>query len=135
MAPPTPTSALDAMIARYERRLETVRRIRDLVADDPGLVADLIASLSAKGNGQVLKSRRSEPTHFESIKQYFEGRANRWVDAPTIMRATGLKRGAIGHVLYKTHRECFEQKAHPSNGKLKLWRLKGGEVCEKMSSG
>lgn len=111
---------------QYERRLDLLRRIDGMLDEDADFAAKLVDYVSSRLNSRAPTARKigGKPTHFEKIKEYLVGRENRWIDAPTIMRATGLKRGGVSHVLYKTHTDSFEQKNHATNGKLKLWRLR-----------
>ena len=82
-------------------------------------------SLGYTRNGKAPRPPSSDGlTQHQQIVQFFRDRNNKWTSAPLIMKATGLSRGAVAHDLYKAHRERFEQKGHPVNQKLKLWRLR-----------
>ena len=47
-----------------------------------------------------------------------------WLTVPQILDQTGLARGVVTNILYKSRKDQFEQRDHPTSGKLKLWRLK-----------
>lgn len=132
MAPTTSTSRLESLASRYQRRLDIVQRIQSLVDEDPTLLNELRLTLAGPSPFTGLPTNTSEGngngrTQFETIRDFFRSRENRWTDAPTIMARTGLNRGAVSHVLYKGRAEAFEKMNHPKDGKMKLWRLKGGE--------
>ena len=119
----SPENALDRVAARYERRLETVRRIQELVQDDPSLAAEIAAAL----NGRTLDPRPipgGGATHFERVRAFFEDRNNAWASAPDIAQALDMKRGVLGQMLYKAHTKRFEKKSKPGDKKSKLWRLR-----------
>jgi hypothetical protein len=121
----SPESVLEKVAARYERRLETVRRIQELVQDDPALAAEIATAF----NGRATKRGATEgtgATHFERVKKFFDDRDNAWTSAPEIARALDMKRGILGQMLYKGYVDRFEKRAKRGDKKLKLWRLKGG---------
>ena len=119
----SPENALEEVAARYEHRLETVRRIQELVQDDPALAAEIAAAL----NGHA-PTHRSTPaigtTHFERVKGFFEDRNNAWASASDIAQTLDMKRGVLGQMLYKAYTQRFEKKSKPGNKKSKLWRLR-----------
>ena len=63
---------------------------------------------------------------------YFRTRNNEWAEVSQIRKATGIGRGAIANILYKTHVDYFEHKDHPSHKKRKIWRLAPKEEQQRL---
>jgi hypothetical protein len=130
-----PAKALDSIIARYRKRIETVQRIRDIIGDDATLVHDILNALGAGSNVQLERhglGPHARMTHADQVLAFFRDRQNEWVSAREIMQGTGLNRGTVGHLLYKTLKRKVEKRDHPTNEKTKLWRVKeGGDEREK----
>lgn len=132
MAKENPVSAVDDAISQTLRQLKALRNIRELAKHQPELLQDLIAKLGAESNGKypqrVQRSRdQGKTTIFQKIQDFFKANGNEWSTAPRIMQDTGLSRGAVSHTVYKSHADRFEQKNHPTNRRMKLWHLKGGD--------
>jgi len=118
----SPEATLEQVAARYERRLETIRRIQELVRDDPSLASEIAAALN--GQGQKLSRRRATTTNVERVKAFLFDRKNDWISAPEIAKALDMSRGTLGQILYQGYANQFEKKAKPGNKKVKLWRLR-----------
>lgn len=129
---------LDAVVARWERRLGAAKQIRQLLSEFPELAEELRLALAcsdspvtrpARATGTRLTpvpATHASGTYFDRIKDFFEGHQNEWASAPRIGEITGISRGGVAHVLWRTHRDHFEQQPHAIHKKLKLWRLAAG---------
>lgn len=113
---------LQIVIARYERRIETVQRIQELIKDDPLLASEITAALNGRKSPPQNQDRLS---NFDTIRDFFENRNNAWTATPEISQAVGFSRGSVSQVLYdKKHSKQFEKKAKPGSKKIKMWRLR-----------
>jgi hypothetical protein len=124
-----PTAALDIVIARYERRLDTIKRVREIVGQDPELASEIVRALQSEpsGNGHAPKMRRrsnGSPTLLDRIVGHFQSTGNRWMATPKLIATLGVHRGAVSNCLH-THGGRFEQRDDPASRKVKQWRLAG----------
>lgn len=62
-------------------------------------------------------------TAFERVVTFFRERGNRPHKTSEIRRATGISRGALSLLIYKTHRSEFERLSAPGMSRTKLIRL------------
>ena len=118
-----PQTALEQIAARYERRLETVRRIQELVQDDPVLASEIVAALNSQSH-KAPPCKKAGATNFERVKAFFLDGKNAWTSTPDISRALGIKRGPLGQILHQTHARWFQKKPKPGSKKIKMWRLR-----------
>jgi len=118
---------IESLEMRLERRLESVRTIRKMLASEPELANDLRHML-AEPKQPSLPERADaisiKQTHAEKVRNFFVEEGNRWHTTAQIGRAVGISRGAVAALLYQTHKSEFERKAHPRHSRMKLWRLK-----------
>jgi len=120
-------SVIESLEVRLERRLESVRTFRKMLARDPELANDLRHML-AETQGPSLPERADatsvKQTHAEKVRAFFLEEGNRWHTTAQIGRAVGISRGAVAALLYQTHKSEFERKPHPRHARMKLWRLR-----------
>lgn len=135
MNDPSPTKSIDDAISRWERRLEGLRAVRELLADDPQFAKEL-AALVRSSNGTAGSPSRSETianqsrTTFSLVVSYFKARDNKWATVEEISNATGVRKGTVSYVLYvKRNNGYFAKRDNPSGSNRKQWRLgrKGGD--------
>ncbi len=62
--------------------------------------------------------------HFQRIAEFFVNRDNHPAHNQMIQKATGLSRGAVAIVLYKSRADRFERVDLPSKPKKVWWKLK-----------
>ncbi len=61
---------------------------------------------------------------------YLKPFSNDWKSTKEIMGATGLNRAAMSNALYKAGKKILESKDHPSQTRVKLWRVRPGALSE-----
>jgi hypothetical protein len=66
----------------------------------------------------------AQQTHYDRIVKYLRSDANKPKSSAEIRQATGLQRGTISLILYKSHKDSFTQTAHPTKFNRVLWNLK-----------
>lgn len=118
------------MIAETQERLDALLSIRKIAARSPDVLAELLRGLDTgrstargrPGGGARGEPRVEENPTIQRIRLFLESRGNQFTPTPTIVAETGLSRGAVGGALYSSG--LFERRDHPSNRKVKLWRLK-----------
>ena len=122
---------MQALEARLARRLEGVRAIRQMLANDPQLALDLRHILADSERAVAIprgaasaKTGSDKQTHFEKVRSFFSEGGNRWHTTAQIARGVGISRGAVAALLYQTHKADFERKPHPRHSRMKLWRLR-----------
>lgn len=120
---------IDDSLSRLADRAELLRKVRALAEEDPGFVGELAAIFAEGMISQRRDKLSADPisipdgtTQFDRVKLLFD-RQNEWRSAADISKETGLRRGAVGFVLYKTGRDLFESKDAPGKKNRKLWRL------------
>ncbi len=127
MSAKSPVDELNRLASRFERHAETLRRIQELVQDDPDLAPLIVAALNGAGAEKPYKTRVKRinaHTHLDTVVAFFDSQDNAWATTSDIQKATGISRGALGAVLHGTHKERFKKKAKPGDRKTKLWRLR-----------
>jgi len=139
-------SPLDELIDMYEGRAKLARQVRDLIGDDLRFAAQLHAVLSellrahhVTSEGRPGPRRTARPgegsTVFDRVVSFFVGTSNRWARLSEIAGGAGVKRGTLGHVLYRAHRDKFEDRRESCGGqKATLWRLRP-EVYDEAKGG
>lgn len=118
----------DAKIAELSAQLETYRGLRAAI-DSPAIAEQLVHLLT---NGAPVVSApykssgtgKASGTNFERVAALFAARDNDWLPAPEVAAQTGINRGVVANLLYKTNKNDFESKDHPRIPNRKLWRLK-----------
>ena len=129
MHPKSPTGNISEVRARFERHVETLRRIEELVREEPDLIPVIVAALNGRPSERPSENGKSQDkpkTHFERLTAFFKGRNNAWATTAEIVTTTGISRGAIGAILHQGHKNDVQKKSKPGSRKTKLWRLKEG---------
>jgi len=131
MVEQAPTSAIDDLIQRFERRLAAARAVRELLAEDREFAMQLVQELSKAPPVEAQDQPRAKPsgngqppTHFSRIRSLFESTGNHWLATPEIVSKTGLPRGSVGAILHNLHADSFEKRDKAGTKKTKEWRLK-----------
>jgi len=116
-----PLRHLDPLIVKTEQRLTALRALRELDAE---LLAQILAEIPVTPNGcQEKTGAPQQNTIAERLRAYLLSKNNEWTATPKIIAETGLVRGTVGSVLYKRGSQ-FESKPHPTDKKVKLWRVR-----------
>lgn len=118
----TPLSELQN---KYLARTKLLQSVLDHVAGDPEFGDELAQALVEAGcqtTGDSV-SHAAQGTHADQVIAYFRKLNNPWLEVAQIRKGTGIGRGAIANVLYKTHVDMFEHKDHPSHKARQIWRL------------
>jgi hypothetical protein len=117
---------LEVLIARYETRLEKLRAIQALLADDPTLLNELREAL--------FPPAEAEPTKYEQVARFLASKNNEWQSARDIAHGTGLLRNTVNFLLFTSkHKDEFESQMR--GPKKKVWRLKQGHDLGALASG
>ena len=115
---------LDLEIERREGELQTLKDIRKLRDGDPELFEQVIGGdmptrTSAPWNG----STRSMP-HADTMKRVYVDNGNMGLTIPDLIKKSGVPKGSVYRVLYKSARkDDFKKRANPQSDLMKLWRL------------
>lgn len=111
---------------RYSARGDLLSAVLSHVAEDPDFGDELAQALIEAGCGSatsVAAAKSGGGTHADQVMAYFRERSNEWAEVAQIRKATGIGRGAIANILYKTHVKQFEHRPHPNHKSRKIWRL------------
>jgi hypothetical protein len=143
-------ATLDQFIEEERRLLEGAQKIREIIAAQPRL-ASLLGILSAPVSSTVAcvptvvspavngtaivptepggsyglpacKGGDKAQSAFQTVKDHLLSHDNAWMTIKEIMQVTQRTRGAVTNILYRTHKECFEDKKTKAS-KDKFWRL------------
>ena len=127
MAKDMPTKTFDDAINRYERRLDGLRTVRQLLQDDPQFAHELVdLARSVNGSGRPATAPGGQGNTCEKIEVYFQQCENRWSTVREISEATGIRTGTASYTLYdKTDK--FRKRKHPSDARKRQWKSKGGD--------
>ncbi len=120
------TSPLNALESRLQGRLEVVQRIKDLVVEDPVLLDELVVALQQSAVNPKARSSSNgsvKPTRFTVLRDVLRSAKNDWRSVAQLERITEFPADSIRYVLYKSHRQHFENACAPGSGRDKVWRL------------
>lgn len=98
----------DGVLDLMQRRLNYLRKLKEDLDRDPEMIQLVMEMLNDV-----------QPTAFEKIKRVIGDKAMTIGD---IMNSTGLERGAISNVLYKTHKDTFSSR-HQEGNRNVLWTI------------
>jgi|ERR1700723_2352485 len=68
-------------------------------------------------------SVESSGTQFEKLTKFFRSVDNHPQTIRAMLQATGIQKGSLSQILYRTHRDHFVRSSHDPNDKKKLWSL------------
>ncbi len=129
----------DMVINRHLTRAHRLRAIQQVIAEDPGIVHDLLDILSdpnpataptpATPTEADARRRTDARTQAEKVTAFFRGRGNTMATVRQIAEGTGLTRNTVNALLYNSgQKDLFVSlKVGP---KRKLWRLREGKDDE-----
>lgn len=122
------------MIQRHLTRAHKLRAIQQMIAEDPGIVPDLLEILSnpasvPAGPAPASEARRrvDAKTQAEKVVAFFKGNGNTLATVRQIAEGTGLSRGVINALLYNSSQKVLFKKLTVGGKKRKLWKLKEDE--------
>lgn len=127
----SPTKSLDDAISRWERRIEGLRAVRELIADDPEFVKELATLMpSSNGTDESETIANQSETAYSLVVSYLRSLGNKWATVEEISNFTEVRKGTVSYVLYdKSNDGKFVKRDNPSGSSRKQWRLgrKGGD--------
>lgn len=121
------------VIQRHLTRAHKLRAIHQMIAEDPGIMPDLLEILSNPASVpagpvpvQASETRRrvDAKTQAEKVVAYFHSRGNTMATVRQIAEGTGLSRGVINALLYNSSQKGLFKKLTVGGKKRKFWRLK-----------
>jgi DNA-binding CsgD family transcriptional regulator len=126
----------DMVIQRHLTRAHKLRAIQQMIAEDQGIIPDLLEILTnAAGAPADPAPARTPPdarrrvdakTQADKIVAYFTANGNTMASIRQIADGTGLTRNTVNALLYNSsQKELF--KSLRVGPKRKLWRLREGE--------
>jgi len=118
-------NGFDPIITRLQQRIDTIRQVKQMVADDPSLASELIQALGGT-NGQE-DANPSRSAVLDRIIRFYRGNSNQWATMADILHGTDLPKPGVATVLYKTHGNLFQKRPVPGQKKTKQWRLQERE--------
>ena len=126
-----PLDKLDGQITHLKKELQNAERLREIMAESPGLAALFIPAapaLNGESQKNVAKHRRARvglatEAHLNAIVAYFKSVNNAWKKKNEIASGTKLAKNQVTHILYKKNPELFERKDSPDSKLVKVWRL------------
>lgn len=105
---------LAGLIAKHEGRVEKLRVLHAILADDPDLIEELRALL--------FPPTPTGPKRIEAVVAFLKSQED-WQTARQIAHGTGLPRNTVNFLLFASkQKELFESKMR--GPKEKVWRLK-----------
>lgn len=114
---------LDRHITEAEARLEKLRLLRAMLAEDPALADDLRRLLFTPSATGRRPDDSGDTPHLDKVIAFFESRNNGWHTVRQITKETGLSRGSINYLFYGSkHKAIFESES--KGPKRTLWRRK-----------
>lgn len=136
---------------RREKAAEAARLISEMLAEFPELEADLrklfshgepAASPKARTDARPkVKTFVSKSTHggasdvsnFDRVADFFLTTGNKLIATPEISGAAGIPALVVNNVLWSARgKRLFERHAHPSNKKVKMWKLTESEFTKRV---
>jgi ribonuclease D len=122
----------EAMIQRHLTRAHKLRAIQQMIAEDPGIVPDLLEILTSAAGTPVTpapeaRRRIDAKTQAEKVVAFFRSRGNTMATVRQIAEGTGLSRGVINALLYNSSQKGLFKKLTVGGKKRKFWRLKEDE--------
>lgn len=125
----------DMVIQRHLTRAHRLRAIQQMIAEDPGMVPDLLEILSSPHPATAptpapaptdARRRTDARVQAEKVVAYFKANGNTLATVRQIAEGTGLTRNTVNALLYNSgQKDLFKSlKVGP---KRKLWRLREGE--------
>ncbi len=120
---------VDRRIRDLETRLARLRKIKELVANDPAMGDELLSIVTPSLNGSQQpvvvqpQVRRYNSPLLEQVVAHFQSEQNRWQTVREISDAIGLSRNSLNGLLYTSrHKELFETQME--GPKRRVFRLK-----------
>lgn len=121
----SPTKSFDDAISRWERRIEGLRAVRELLADDPEFAKELAALMPSSNDTDRSETIANQSeTACSLIVAYLRSRNNKWTTVEEISNAAGVRKGTVSYVLYdKANDGQFVKRDNPSGSSRKQWRV------------
>ena len=122
----TAMATLDELIDLYNKRAETLRRVRELLDGDPDLKAALLEALSQP---QDVDTPKREPvttrmTYADKVRQWFGERGNKFATRAEVAKALGVTPNNLVTVFYGERKIDFESRPNPRDKRGVQWRLR-----------
>lgn len=123
---------VERRIRDLEMRIARLRRIRELLANDPALGDELLSLVTQSPNGMPESSLAQQPRLYGSplvdqVVAHYKATENRWQTVREISDAIGLSRNSLNGLLYTSrHREIFETDLQ--GPKRRVFRLRAPAV-------
>jgi hypothetical protein len=81
--------------------------------------------LARLGYAPLDLATKEPTTQFERIEAFLRSKGNKPQTSSAIMAATGISRGSLSQILYRTHKDRFVYHSITGYSRKKLWSLKG----------
>lgn len=134
----TTTNAVRNLADRHIQMAQAARQIADLLGQFPELEKELALALNRPAdihsgehpedvkNGKPNAGLFTGPTtHMNRVIRFFMTTGNQLTSTPDLSKHTGLEMQSLSNVLWSSAGgRVFEKHAHPSNKRLKMWRMK-----------
>lgn len=125
-------SAVKMLCARHEMYADSLRQIAEILEKCPGLENELAGLLSDGADGHAVYSDPGE-SNISRLISFFLSTGNKLIATPDISGASGIPSPAVNNVLWGARgKRLFERHAHPTNKKVKLWKLTEGAFASRM---
>lgn len=129
---------LNDLIATYEKRLATLRKLNEIIGEDEGLAQELLSAMgsAASGGGFVAnrgvgdKRTSAGSPQLVRVIGFFKASGNAWQKVSEIVAGTALKRTSLAPLLHRNKGTVFEHRKHPSIPRLVQWRLRPTEPAQ-----
>jgi hypothetical protein len=117
---------LDSRIAALEKKLTTLKALREAIADDDvaGEVSDLFSSNGAPPVPKKRQKAGPQPKNLPKALLFFRKNGNAQATVAQISKATKLSKNSVRHMLYHSQKDVFERESHIGAGRESLFRLK-----------
>ncbi len=124
----------ETMIQRHLTRAHKLRAIQQMIAEDPGIVPDLLEILTTSPgtpapSAPEARRRVDAKTQAEKVVAYFRANGNTMATVRQIADATGLTRNMVNALFYNSSQKGLF-KSLTLGKKRKFWRLKEDEHDE-----
>ncbi len=116
------TPQFRSFLEMRREELHAAEALQNIAARFPELAYIWATSIIDQNRAEIAAAH--ERTTYQKIVDYFLSRQNDPVATPHISVATGIARGTVGEVLYRSQRDKFEVISYPNNPNRKMWRLR-----------
>ena len=128
-------NALDKLVGIYESRLAKLRQLTAIIGSDAAFAQEIVGALtqSATGGQPAGPVTQTGGNQLTRLCAFFRERGNSWLTTNEVIDGTGIPRGSIAPLLYRTQtRGIVESRKSPGQPKLRQWRLvqPSGDVTE-----